>query len=385
MTERKKSASVKIKLLLSYFGIGIFVLVIGVLGILNIREVYVNGEEIYANHLHAIEYLNTINQNVKETDHVVVCMMTDLGKGKQREYKQKIQQLREENAVLMEDYEKLPVTALEERRYNQCRLSAMTLNKKIDSIIDYVEAENREQAISVYEQEVSPAKACTYELLEAVVELAEQSAKSKNEENGDIYSNLLWVTAFVVILGIVMGIVITVYMSQYLVSKLTAIQSYAKRVSEYNVTTDIVSMGDDEFGQTIQALNDSQFMVRELLEKIIQESATINDAGEDVSLAIRKGIGRIEEVNVAVYHAGMLAQQIEERLEERDSGKEFKKSQEKKLSGSLKRIKKTRRQLRDVQTELSSLAMYMEQIAVTSDYQNEMSREHRQLVQKFKV
>lgn len=126
-------------------------------------------------------------------------------------------------------------------------------------------------------------------------------------------------------------------------------------------------------------------MVRELLEKIIQESATINDAGEDVSLAIRKGIGRIEEVNVAVYHAGMLAQQIEERMEERDSGKEFKKFQEKKLSGSLKRIKKTRRQLRDVQTELSSLAMYMEQIAVTSDYQNEMSREHRQLVQKFKV
>lgn len=385
MADKRTGTSVRMKLLLSYMGIGIFVVVIGVLGILNIREVYENGAEIYANHLRAIEYLNTINQNVKETDYYVVCMMTELGDVEQETDLDNIESLKEENAELMELYEKLPVTALEERRYNQCRLSILSFNKKIDSIIQYIQQGATEQARSAYEQEVAPAKACTYELLEAVVQLSEQSARSKNEENADIYSNLLWVTAFVVLLGSVTAVLITICMSRYLMSKLSAIQSYAKRISEYNVTTDIASMGDDEFGQTIEALNDSQFMIRDLLEKIIQESAAIGETGEDVSLAVRKANGRIEEVNVQIYNTNQLANQMEDKLKELLSDKELKKSRSKKLDALLKKSRKVQSYLYDVQAELTNITMYIEQIAITADYQNEMSKEHRQLIQKFKV
>lgn len=385
MAEKKMGLSVRTKLLISYLAITFFVIVVGIVSAMSIWKVYDNGAEIYANKLQAIQCLHSINQNVKEEDHYVVCMMTALDDTYHQSYLNSIDKLQKENENLMESYEKLQVSSLEKRRYNQCRLSILSFNKRIDDILSYVQDGETEQALSSYEQEITPVRACTYELLEAVVELSEQSAKQTNDENYRIYRNLFWVIIIMVLLGTVTAVLISVLMSRYFMNKLNAIKRYAKRISEYNVTTDIASMGEDEFAQTIEALNDSQFMIRELLEKIIKQSSSISDAGDDVSMAIHKADQRIEETNVQIYNTNMLAKEIEEAVKSIAKEKELSKVQARTIKNLLKELEKMRDNMQGVQTELSSLAMYIEQIGITVDYQNEMAKDHRQQVQKFRV
>ena len=385
MTEKKTGTSIRKKLLLSYFSIVALILIVGIIGIYNIKEVYSNGNEILVNNLRSVEYLKSINQNVKEIDRSVISMMSDLDIAYHQSYVDKITNLQQENEQLMKDYSKLKVTQLEERRYNQCRLSILTFNKQIRSIVEAIDAGDMEGAIGSYEQELMPAKACTYELIEAIVELSTANANSKNEENHQIYQNIIWMICFTMLFSIVVAIEITIRMSNYFTSKLGAIQQLAKRISEYNISDDIQGMENDEFGKTMEALNDSQFMMRDLLEKIIDESATISDTGEEVSLAVRKSNQRIEAVNVKVYDADAKSKEMMEIVNQILENRSLDADTVTLLKQIMTNSEVTQNDLESVQAELTGIAMYLEQIGITSDYQNEIANSHKEQVKKFKV
>lgn len=386
MTKKKPGLSIRKKLMLSYFAIVSLILIVGGIGIFYIHEVYNNGNEIYVNNLKSVEFLKSINQNVKEIDQCIVSMMSELNAESNNSYVTRISILQEETEMLMDEYENLNVTNLEERRYNQCRLSILTFNKQINSIIDSILSHETSIAVNEYEQELAPVKACTYELVEAVVELSNKNAQSKNDENKQIYHKILWLIGVVMFFSILLAIVITFSMSSYFTKKLTAIQNLAKRISEYNVADDIQEkISNDEFGITMTALNDSQFMMRDLLEKIIDESANISEIGRDVTIAVRKSNQRLESTNLQIYDACTKTEELEQLihtlLENRSLSDELADT----LTNTLKLSSQEREALKDSQSELASIIMYLEQIGITSQHQNEIAGQHWEQVKKFKI
>lgn len=385
MTEKKSGMSIRKKLLLSYFSVVALILVVGIIGIYNVREVYSNGNEIYINNMKSVDYLKSINQNVREIDQCVISMMSNLNLKYHTAYLEQIAELQEDNRALMEQYSQLEIADLEKRRYNQCRLSILTFNKQIDSIVESINKGDTEGTLGTYEQELMPAKACTYELIEAVVELVTANAQSKNEENKRIYENLIWITGIIMLLSVIVAVFITIHMSNYFTGKLAVIQRLAKRISEYNISDDIQGMENDEFGETMDALNESQFMMRDLMEKIIDESATISDTGEEVSLAIRKSGQRIENINVKVLQSGEMTEQMDDVVRQILENRSLDKDMVERLNKLLKKSDEAREILVDARAELSSVAMHLEQIGITSDYQNEIANSHREQVKKFKV
>lgn len=385
MADKKKVTSIRKKLLFSYLSLVALILLMGIIGIYNIRAVYDNSNEIYVNNLTSVDYLKSINQNVKEIDRCIISMMSDLDLEYHDSYVTTIEKLQEENSRLMEQYSNLRVTKLEERRYNQCRLSILTFNKQIQSIMESLEAGNTEAATGSYEQELMPVKACTYELIEAVVELSTANAQKRNDNNQRIYRQLRRIIAIAMILSVIIAIIITIKMSDYFTSKLAAIQRLAKRISEYNISDDIRGMSNDEFGQTMEALNDSQFMMRELVERIIDESAIISDAGEEVSLAVRKSGQRIENVNVKVLQYGEKTGHIDDTIRLVLQNRSLDTETVDMLNDILEQAAAAREVLAEARAELSGVAMYLEQIGITSDYQNEIANSHKEQVKKFKV
>jgi methyl-accepting chemotaxis protein len=385
MVNKKTGLSIRQKLMISYFSIVVLILVIGGVGIYNIREVYDNGNAIYENNLQSVEFLKSINQNVKEIDQCVISMMSLLDDDYHDKYLNEISVLQQQNSELMDRYSKLSVTKLEKRRYNQCRLSILTFDKHINNIVDYIQQGDMDMAVASYEQELMPAKASTYELIEAVVDISTGTASDKNDENYTIYRNNVWLISAVMVLAVIIALVITLSMSSYFVNKLINIQLLAKRISEYNISDDISATNDDEFGQTIQALNDSQFMMRDLVEKIIDESASISDAGEDVSLAVRKVNQRIEQINVQVLSSSDMAEKTDSTIHKILENRSLDEDVVAKLNQVLETSDHAQNILSETRAELSSLAVYLDQIGITSDYQNELANSHREQVQKFKV
>lgn len=385
MNVKKTGSSIRKKLLFSYFSIVALILVVGIIGILNNQRVYLNGDAIYDSNLKSVEYLKSINQNVKEIDQCVISMMSELDKEYHKTYLDTIERLQEENQELTKDYSGIDVSVLEKRRYNQCRLSFLTFDKQIDSIVELLESGDKQEALLQYKQELMPVKACTYELIEAIVDLSTDSAKSKNQENYQVYQNLVWVSCLVMIFAIVVAVVVTISMSNSFTGKLGKIRQLAQRISEYNISDDIEEMGKDEFGETMAALNESQFMMRNLLEKIIEESATIGDMGDEVAQAVRKSNLKIEAVNVDTYKAEDMTSEMERMLKESLENRSLDAETVALLQDVIRQCQSSMENLQEVQSELTGIATYLEQIGITADYQNQIANSHREQVKKFKV
>ena len=358
---------------------------VGVLGIYNIHSVYENGNEIYINNLKSVEYLKSINQNVKEIDQCIISMMTALDSSNHVKYMTTITALKQKNEELMKAYETISISDMERKRYQQCRLSILSFNKQIEEMLGSMKEGEKGAALQRYEQELMPVKACTYELIDAVVEMATSIAEQKNKDNMRIYQRLIWMICLVGGIAVVAAIIITVYMNNYFTSKLIAIQHLAKRISEYNVSDDILGTENDEFGETMEALNDSQFKMRELLEKIISESADISDTGVEVSAAVRKSNQRIEAVNVKLYDAESILVNVYDHLDELMENRELSQEIVAAIQEMMDYEQTAKEEIKDIQSELSSIAMFLEQIGITSDYQNEIATGHKQQVEKFKV
>lgn len=385
MREKKKRMRIRKKLLISYFSIVALIVVVGVLGIYNIHSVYENGNEIYINNLKSVEYLKSINQNVKEIDQCIISMMTALDSSNHVKYMTTIAALKQKNEELMKAYETISISDMERKRYQQCRLSILSFNKQIEEMLGSMKEGENGAALQRYEQELMPVKACTYELIDAVVEMATSIAEQKNKDNMRIYQRLIWMICLVGGIAVVAAIIITVYMNNYFTSKLIAIQHLAKRISEYNVSDDILGTENDEFGETMEALNDSQFKMRELLEKIISESADISDTGVEVSAAVRKSNQRIEAVNVKLYDAESILVNVYDHLDELMENRELSQEIVAAIQEMMDYEQTAKEEIKDIQSELSSIAMFLEQIGITSDYQNEIATGHKQQVEKFKV
>ena len=126
-------------------------------------------------------------------------------------------------------------------------------------------------------------------------------------------------------------------------------------------------------------------MIRDLMEKIINESAVISDMGEEVSLAVRKSEQRIEQVNVSILEYDKIVLQIEGHVKRLLEGRLLDEADEKELARLKIDLYAAKKVLEQARNELSSIAIYLEQIGITSDYQNEIANSHQYQVKKFKV
>lgn len=394
MRGKKIEFSIRKKMLYSYLVIVALILIVGGFGIYNIQRVYRNGNAIYVNNLKSIEYLKSINQNVKEIDQCLVSMMGPLGEENFSSSEKRIAQLMEENQELMDKYSQVKVSKLERRRYKQCRLSIMTFDKYINATIELLkmntdttskDTDKKATAVTSYEQELMPVKACTYELIEAIVELATDNARLKNEENRSVFINLVWVNGIVMVFSIFLAVLITFRMSGNFKARLDQIRGLAIRLSEYNVSDDIEETGNDEFGETMAALNESQFMLRDLLEKITDESATIDNIGGEVSEAIRKSSQKIEAVNVDLYNVEDAIARLESYAKNSMDAEISAQNITKVLQEVSQKCQAGMDWMQEMQTELTGIATYLEQIGITAEYQNEIANKHRAQVERFRV
>lgn len=381
----KTGLTIRKKLLLSYVVLVILLIAIGVVGIFYVGRIYNSSKTIYENNLKAVEYLKSINQNLKDLDKCFFHIMLDLDWEHDKECEEQIDTLIANNNVLIEEYSKLDISNEERELYEKGCDSVLNYQQQIKKLMSKVEELEEAEMLKLYQEELVPVKDATGALIEEAVNMAVENADSESQENHNIYNKIIWIISSVILAAVVIAIAISINMSNYFIAKLKSIQLMARRISEYNVSDDIDEVENDEFGMTVEALNESQFMIRDLMEKIINESAIISDMGEEVSLAVRKSEQRIEQVNVNILVYDKIVLQIADHVKNLLENRPMDEDAAKELDRLKEDLHEAKKILESARNELSSIATYLEQIGITSDYQNEIANSHKVQVKKFKI
>lgn len=111
----------------------------------------------------------------------------------------------------------------------------------------------------------------------------------------------------------------------------------------------------------------------------------MSDTGKEVSEAIRKSKKRLENMNLTVAQASAVEKEFLQKVIDTMLDEDISPTFMSKMKELLDMIEKNSIESEEFCKELTGMATYMEQIAITSDYQNEMAQTHREQVGKFKI
>ncbi len=382
---KKQKRTIRNKMIISYSAIIFLLVVTGVFSIYYVAAVYNNGREIYENDLKAVEYLKTISQNVKEIDSKVFHHIVEVDWEHDEKCTNEIDALIMENEHIMEEYSVLEINDEERKLYDEGKKEVLAYHEKIRYVLSTEHSMNEKELLQFYQDTLHPIVRENNDSINKAVALAIQKAENSNATSQIIYKKNIIILSTILIFASLMAILISVNMSNHILSKLKSIRMMAKRISEYNVSEDIKILGVDEFGRVMESLNESQFMIRELLEKIINESSLICDMGEEVSLAVRKSEQRIDQMNVKILEYDKISLRIKEQVEEILHERDLTEEELQKVDQFHEDLDYAKEMLDHVKNELSSVASYLEQIGITCDYQNEIASSHKEQVNKFKI
>ena len=180
--------------------------------------------------------------------------------------------------------------------------------------------------------------------------------------NPEDYNLIFYSSIAAVFLCSIGTIIIVIYMNRYIERKLTGLRSFAEKMSEYDLTEEVDGSGSDAFGKTINAINDARFKLHDTMEQLKADAENISDSSRDSSEAIRKAYEQIEDLNLKVIQCIDLI------------GEDY--------IGN-RRIWRLKNNLEDTAKELAETAQYLKQIAVTADYQHEISDRYYKQLDRF--
>lgn len=180
--------------------------------------------------------------------------------------------------------------------------------------------------------------------------------------NPEDYNLIFYSSIAAVFLCSIGTIIIVIYMNRYIDRKLTGLRSFAEKMAEYDLTEEVDGSGNDAFGKTINAINDARFKLHDTMEQLKADAENISDSSRDSSEAIRKAYEQIEDLNLKVIQCIDLI------------GEDY--------IGN-RRIWRLKNNLEDTAKELAETAQYLKQIAVTADYQHEISDRYYKQLDRF--
>lgn len=317
---------VKKKLVLVFSIISIFIILIGVQGILSSAKINEGSKTIYSNNLISIRDLEEIKGNINEIRANTLRIVFERDRAKLDDQIKAINDSSIENDIFMKEYDSIPTSSEEQKTFDDFKNDLVKYREVRNRVIELVKVNNYDEAVNIYNSEMPVIRASMLEKLDKCIEINKKSAEQANLNNLSYFKgttiSIMICTAIAFLIIIFMGYIL----SKNIIEPLNKIRDLAQRLSNYDFSTSITITRKDEFGQTGIALNRAQENVNNLVKVIIENSQEISASSEELSATIEELASKAETIDEAVntIAAGMqesssASEEISASVEEVDS------------------------------------------------------------------
>lgn len=299
---------VKKKLISIFLIICIFIVMIGVNGILSSETINENANEMYINNLVSIKDLEGIRGNINEITTNMTKILFERDESKLDKQIKAIDDLTNEDITLQYEYDELPeISQEEEELYEGYQQDLSKYREKRNEVIEFVKANNYDEAVKLYNSEVEPLRIDTFEKIERCIEINLEYAEQTNLNNEAEFNKVRYKTIIYTILVFLIILFMGYILGKNIVTPLIKIKGLAERLSNYDFSVPIVITRKDEFGQTGLALNAAQENVSNLVKLIMENSQDMSVSSEELSAIVEEISSKTEIIDEAVNNiaAGM--------------------------------------------------------------------------------
>jgi len=299
---------VKKKLISIFTVICIFIVLIGVNGIVSCASINKNANEKYSNNLVSVKDLGGIRVNISEITANMLKIVFERDRSKLDEQIKTIDDLTNEDIILQAEYDELPeISQEEEELYEGYQQDLAKYREKRNQVIELAKANDYDEAVKLYNSEVEPLRIDTFAKMERCIEINLENAEQVNLNNIDEFNKVRYQIIIYTTVAFLIILFMAYILGKNIVNPLMKIKEFANRLSDYDFSMPIVITRKDEFGQTGLALNAAQENVSNLVKLIMENSQDMTASSEELSAIVEEVSSKAEAIDEAVNNitAGM--------------------------------------------------------------------------------
>ncbi len=148
-----------------------------------------------------------------------------------------------------------------------------------------------------------------------------------------------------------LSFIISHFVSRYFEGQIEKFRKFSRRIPEYDFSEDIVDGTNNDFGEMLVLLNDTQVMIRDAVNKLSSEAGTMNSIGGELHDAANLAVGRLTKVDEMLDAAETL----------------------------------DRQQIKELYNEINAAISYMEQMSTAAAQHTEICDKHIERLERFRI
>lgn len=296
-----RKIKVKTKLISSYAIFALLMAIVGLIGIVSLKTVDTKFEEMYNNKLQGIYMLTDMNQKLTQVKNDLMELVYIRDDSKKIAIKKDIQSNTDKDNKYIAAYEKLSMDDTEKQIWTIYKSQLQQYRTLRGSVIALVDAGNFDGANKQYQQ-VSAITDTMMENLNKFITINLNASKVFYSDTHLAYINTNRSMIILVVIGLSLAVGIGLIISNDIINPLKKIKSLAERLSQYNFSTPVSIMKEDEFGQTGASLNIAQKNVNKLVEIIMEKSYNMSASSEELSATTEELSSSAGEINNTIIN-----------------------------------------------------------------------------------
>lgn len=306
----------KQKLISAFILVALFIGVVGVFGINNMKKINKNAVSMHDYNLESIKTLTTVKQNVADLRASLLRIVYVQNSDQQHDtLKKEIEKVQNNTIQILEQYEKELVSEEEKPTMIQLENSLEAYNNAISLLIKYTDEKNYKEADASYSK-VTEGRTKVYEDLDKLIKLNIDQADNADNDNNARYKSSLYMTIAVISVGVAVAIILGLLIALIISKQIGQVLNFANAIGEGDLTQSINIDSKDEIGNMAKALNQAGSNMRNLISEIIGSASDISATSEELSATTQEISSRMEVASESSEQIAKGAQDLSATTEE---------------------------------------------------------------------
>ena len=267
----------------------LFLIIVGVVGLLNMNKLNHNTDAIYNDNLMELKILYSIQSNVNlglsDMEHIINSNFKDNIK----EVENNLNNRSTLNNKLFEEFEKIPFSnSKEEEDYKKVRNTLAKYRELRNKIIRYAKNYNYEEAIKSYNEEYNPLREQLVDNINTIIEDNITYAKDISESSKEVFKNSFISLTSIIVIGALTLVTLGGSMAIWLRRRIKDVVNFANDLAEGNLTQEIIITADDELGNMSRALNTATVNMKKLVLELVNEMKEMSVSNETLTMIMKE-------------------------------------------------------------------------------------------------
>ncbi|NLL30306.1 MAG: methyl-accepting chemotaxis protein [Clostridiales bacterium] len=275
--------SISTKLIISFL---IFILVMVTISGINFYNTYrLNkaNDELYNINTKSISYISKLSDNTNYNYLASKFIISSTNSGEKYEMTNNIKDNAKKNKELINLYRNTALIGKDTAKYDEAVKLITDLDELALKIANLTSQKKTEEALALIPELDTTYKTANAYIADIMVknELDAETTVENNKAESQRFSNII-IVINVVSIGI--SLLLSSYLISRIIKPLRLVVAFAQRLSNYDLSTDMVINTKDEFKLICDSLNSAQRNLRSIIGSVVEGINTINASSEKLSL-----------------------------------------------------------------------------------------------------